>query len=52
MYGNSISVPLRPTLSNQPRKVYPALVGSVGSEETGVAVVVVVCETTDPPFDS
>ena len=50
VYGKVILESLKLASANQPAKVYPALVGSVGSL-TVLSVVVVAAETTDPPFD-
>ena len=52
VYGEVIALPVKPSVANQPAKVYPSLVGAVGAAPTVLSVVVVAAVTLDPPFES
>ena len=51
-YGKPTCDPVSPMLSNQPAKVYPALVGEAGPLEIDSAVLVVTPVTAVPKLES
>ena len=51
MYGNETLAPFRFMSANQPAKLYPARVGSVGADTKVVSVVVEPEVTNEPPLE-